>query len=249
MFWLRASRRRDALVSKVLERVPGLAKVGNALPAKTLTLLTFTGTLSVIFATEPRVTLWTFGATCCALASSCETLALRGPVDRDIVATFSPIMSGTPRQKMRTLHVVLQSLAAGFAAFGAVFVSAARAHDFGWHWTAVVSGVFATAHDFLGFLAVVLLAVQVAVTARGDDEETVGHFAHDATCWAQIVTLLSEGIPALSTSLVAASVFLVWFSNATQVHQSYARPEASDNDPSYSPVPTTEKSASIIFSV
>mmetsp|Transcript_29799 Transcript_29799/g.96130 ORF Transcript_29799/g.96130 Transcript_29799/m.96130 type:complete len:177 (+) Transcript_29799:394-924(+) len=176
-------------------------------------------------------------------------MSLRAPVDQDIVATFSPIMLGTLRQKMRTLHVTFQSLAAGFAGLGSVFVSAARAHDDAWQWIAVVQGVFSTAHDFVGFLALVLLAVQVVVTARGDDEETVGHFAHDALCAAQIFALWGEGVPTLATSLVALSVFLVWFANSVQVHRMYAR--AGDDDVRYEPVSTSNNdgSANIVFSV
>jgi len=59
---------------------------------------------------------------------------------------------------------------------GAIFLSCARARDDTWHWMAVIQGIFATAHDFVGSLALLLLAAQVYLTARGDDEETVGHF-------------------------------------------------------------------------
>ena len=129
---------------------------------------------------------------------------------------------------------------------------------------AVIQGIFATAHDFVGSLALLLLAAQVYLTARGDDEETVGHFvrpnisyflrldfylptqAHDAVCATQALTILSEGLNSASTSLVAFSIFLVWFSSGIQVHLMYARPGLGSDDVPYQPATAD---ASIIFSV
>jgi len=244
-----AARRRDAGLSRLVDGCPAAARVARALPAKTLALLTCAGTLSVIFATDPRITLWTFGvrdyrhvlarrtlrmttqASCCAVAAACLTLGLRAPVDEDIVATFAPIMLGTLRQKMRTLHVIFQALGASFALLGAASIAAARAHDDAWRWSAAVRGVLGTPHDAVAAVAAVLLFLQVASLARGDDyEESVGYFAHDAVCAAQILVLLTDGIDAMATTLVAVLVCVLWCSNAVQVHHLYGTPVSGNED-------------------
>jgi len=236
-------------MARVLERFPILTRMGKSIPVKTLTLLSTSGTMLVIYATISKLTFWTFGASCCALAAACLTLGMRAPVDEDIVGNFSPIMTGTLRQKMRTLHLVLQSLGIGFAYLGALMIAVARAHDDAWHWTAIFSGLFATVHDALSFLAMILLSLQLFAITRGkseQEEEKVGYLALDAVSFAQISTLIAQGFPSISMYLVAFSILLLWWANAVQVHLMYVTPTAaSGNEDS---IPFTSSSASVVTS-
>lgn len=95
-------------------------------------------------------------------------------------------------------------------------------------------GFGATPHDTFGLIALVLLTAQIVTTGAGEDsEETVGHFAHDAVCLTQILTLLSKGVSSMSTTLVAVSTLALWLSTAVQVHLLYGNPpHGSDDFPS-----------------
>ena len=87
---------RRFLFAALLARVPALSAFSRSVPVKTLAVLSCAGCISVVFATLPRMTPWTFGSCCGAFAALCLTLAARVHVDEEVVSTFSPIMSGTP---------------------------------------------------------------------------------------------------------------------------------------------------------
>lgn len=112
---------------------------------------------------------------------------------------------------------------------------------------AAIVGGLATPHNLMGTVSLILLTIQVITTSRGDDfEETVGHYAHDAVCFTQFLTLLSEGVRSVSTVLVAFSTLVLWISNSVQVHLFYSSSAHGAEDLAY---PNDVRDVTISFSV
>lgn len=207
-------------------------------------------------------------------------MCIRAPVDEDIVATFSPIMLGTLRQKMRSLHVILQCFGVGFvslsqsflfvlvprptssssspqAYLGAIFITVARVREGHNYGAALFSspagigeGLGVNPHDTFGLIALALLTVQIVTTGAGDDsEEAIGHFAHDAVCITQILTLLSKGVSSMSSTLVAVSTLALWLSTAIQVHVLHGGPPQGSEDLSKYQQQETSAGPKISFAV
>ena len=236
---LALSQVRRATLGLVLSRLPGVAAFARSVPVKTLALLSFTGTMSVVFATVPRITPYTFGACCGSVAALCALLALRVHGDEDVISTFSPIMSGTPRVKMRTLHGVLHFASVGFGFLGALVVVARRYED---ELVAASGGPQAAPPPPLApsqlacvaALAAVSLQLLKATPFDVDDPSHValGLVAGDAVAVAQVSAVVGLGAPSLATALVAWSLGLLWASNAAQIHdlQDKGRSSAEADD-------------------
>jgi len=212
------ARMRTMVVEGAGRRVPTLQSILVAIPVKSLSILNFLGVLSVIFATTGTIDARSFGGCCGAAACLCLTLASRVPRDDEVLETFSPIMSGTPRQKARSLQTSLRTAGFGFALIGAGCAAASRVAD------AQLSDAPARAvgaEDALALLAVAILSLQVVAASPHDDADpfhaALDTIALDATALAQAAAVAGLGAPVLATGLVAWALALLWGANTAQL--------------------------------
>ena len=242
---------RRFLFAALLARVPALSAFSRSVPVKTLAMLSCAGCISVVFATLPRMTPWTFGSCCGAFAALCLTLAARVHVDEEVVSTFSPIMSGTPRAKMRSLHQVLHGAGVALGYLGAVVVAARRYDD---ERRAAAGGgdapapLAASQVACAGALGLVSLQVARASPFDVDDPAHVAlsHVALDAVALAEVAACLGFGAPSASTFLVAWTLGLLWLCNAAQIHELQAGGRSSSEDDD---APPAKSDGAISFSV
>ncbi|KAJ1446133.1 hypothetical protein M885DRAFT_547612 [Pelagophyceae sp. CCMP2097] len=234
---LRAAALRSKALHRLVETHPTCAVAFAAFPVKLANAGTCAAALAVVYATDPTPTARTFGAAACCVGASISTFGLRAHADASLSGVFSPIMLGTPRQKMRVLHAILQVLSAALLGVGAGCVGAARLRDCagaqpcGALWPAAVTAdaaLRAAPQHAACAVALSALAVQVAAAAGNcspgrcfgrEFHAAFGPFAHDAVCLAQAIAVQTSGVASLATTLVALLLVAVWLANAVQMHK------------------------------
>eukprot|EP00629_Pelagomonadales_sp_RCC1024_P006747 CAMPEP_0119279252 /NCGR_PEP_ID=MMETSP1329-20130426/20468_1 /TAXON_ID=114041 /ORGANISM="Genus nov. species nov., Strain RCC1024" /LENGTH=235 /DNA_ID=CAMNT_0007279789 /DNA_START=206 /DNA_END=909 /DNA_ORIENTATION=+ len=204
---------RRAVVRFLRARLTGPCGVLLALPVKTLACLNFVGTVSIVFSTTRRMDAGSFGGACCSLAMLCVQLGTRVDTDEEMATTFADIMTGTLRQKRKTLHDLLTFSGAGLACIGAAVDISPRVLG--------VAGEEANVTDALAGATLAALALRLYFARPFDGEDPL-HVAydlllHDVGTTAQASAIVTRGASSFLTFLVASSLFGQFAANTAQL--------------------------------